>query len=100
MQVIDPDLITQALYEAEIGDDEDEIIRERYSGRGMYGDECFGLVFSGAAELARFFVGLSQNEENLELAYDLARATREDNMGRSYIYYFVGFQLATSDAVL
>lgn len=76
-----------------------------YSGRAMYGDRCFGVivdsvssVFAMLAALG-FQLGYDDAEDGIgedvdvDLASDLARAARTDNMGYSTIVYFPGFEL-------
>lgn len=62
-------------------------IRPRYSGRAMYGAECFGLVGDGHdLELA-----LS------ELPRNVRESARWDSMGRRSIVYFPGHLLDRED---
>lgn len=58
-----------------------------YSGRGMYGDECFGVVGDLPA-FATFLVELAV--EYNSVAEQLAQQLRQDSMGRHDIYYFPG----------
>lgn len=83
-------------------------IYEGYSGRGMYGAECFGLTFETSSDAHYFFTAigiiLGQAEERdeeiagygsypTELAYDLTRASRTDSLGYGTIVYFPGFEI-------
>jgi hypothetical protein len=84
-------------------------VRTDYSGRGMYGDRCFGIT-CGGPEMA--LVGLAVlaalnlddtpdrdgTREQIEGAVEIVRAARTDNMGRDMIVYFPGYQLADADA--
>lgn len=80
-----------------------------YSGRGMYGASCFGVVAASAiATLAilratgeamfrdrgesPFADELLDNED----VVDILLAVREDSLGRDTIVYFPGWQLATA----
>lgn len=83
---IETKMIDDAIYET----DDSISVHQSYSGRGMHGDTCFGLV-GGQRAMLKFFVALAQ--EDPELANDLADSLCTDNMGRDYIYYFPGFQL-------
>ncbi len=51
-------------------------VREGYSGRGMYGKECYGIVCENSIECieAAFAMGL--------------RGAKTDNMGLRYIVYY------------
>lgn len=57
-----------------------------YSGRGMYGDVCLGLVVSDVTDLA--MVILTVAAEDMDLAETLARSIRYDSMGHSTIIYW------------
>lgn len=67
-----------------------------YSGRGMYGEECFGLTCDNPGQYATFLLVMAQFGEQ-ELAEQLAEATRTDSMGFQTIYYFPGWQIAEED---
>lgn len=69
-----------------------ESIREDYSGRGMYGATCFGLVVDCTSQAVKFLIALARNLE-AELADELADNWSQDNMGLSTIVYFPRFQL-------
>jgi hypothetical protein len=62
-----------------------------YSGRGMYGEECLGIVFNDSRDAYGFFVELAA--EDYDTAELLARKAREDSMGTSVIVYFPGVQV-------
>lgn len=80
-------------------DFEEEDIRWGYSGRGMYGRECFGLV--GSVEgYGKFLLQLAQDEggegadgEGAEIAWELAQRVHTDNMAREEIFYFPGVEV-------
>lgn len=60
----------------EIADEVDGTVRDDYSGRGMYGEECFGVVCEDA-------------DECLELAGSKGiTGGRVDNMGKRMIVYW------------
>lgn len=73
------------------GIDIDGDLRREYSGRGMYGDTCFGIV-CGGREYGTFVAELAGDDP--ELARELADAVKTDDMGLSTIYYWPGYQLA------
>lgn len=65
-----------------------------YSGRGMYGATCLGITLPSIADIAVFFTCLAV--DNSAVAFDLAPATRTDDMGRDIVIYwervaFTGF---------
>lgn len=79
--------------------DSDEVdVRTDYSGRGMYGRTCVGVVGSSVSVALRFMFALAeqisedgddaweQRENVMELAEDL----RTDSMAYDTIYYFPG----------
>lgn len=85
----------------------EEILREDYSGRGMYGATCFGVVL-GASELAQFGAHLASAayeraiDDDREMEYDpewldevhqLLAAGVTDSMARDVILYFPGWVL-------
>lgn len=77
------------------GLDPEEALRDDYSGRGMYGETCFGIVVGGVNQAARFLVELAMSDEDAtDLAGDLADAMRSDSMGYDQIYYFPGYRLS------
>jgi len=66
-------------------------VRKDYSGRGMYGASCFGIVHDlPDAVLGGIIVGLF--EDKFE-AINMLESARIDNMGRSTITYFPGWGL-------
>jgi hypothetical protein len=75
---VDRDIFLDALYH--VGLDEDNL-REDYSGRGMYGDKCIGIVCD-ISELvdfvAHYAVSASNNDEP---DYDWLRDISADSMG-------------------
>lgn len=79
------------------GIDLDSDLRRDYSGRFMYGDECFGIV-GGPGEFAEFIALIASDEADgcatEGLAKRLADAVKTDSMGLSTIYYFPGYLLA------
>lgn len=89
MNRIDYNIIRDAAQE--IGSYGANTIRTDYSGRGMYGRECFGIVVDSVAELLDFWTGIVIEDE--WTAGQLARDAREDGMGQRTIVYFPGWQL-------
>lgn len=83
---IDAQELSEVLYNV----DGDLKVYPSYSGRGMFGDTCFGLVGS-RNDVIRFFIQLSKKDE--ELADDLLDRMATDNMGYDTIFYFPRFQL-------
>lgn len=70
-------------------DIEDVNIRDNYSGRGMYGDTCFGIDFDSPRDMAKFVIAwaYSAGERGEELPEWLPEF-REDSMGRGIIVYW------------
>jgi len=73
------------------GLDTDEDLRRDYSGRFMFGEECFGIV-GDAGSYGEFMANVAM--EDADLAKALAGAVRTDSMGLSTIYYFPGYRMA------
>jgi len=103
MQTISYDRVVDAINMAEIpyDTDPDEIIRRDYSGRGMYGDECFGIVCD-IQDLLLFVVALTtqgdpDDDEFEWTVMELVKKARSDGMGLSTIWYFPGWQLEGGD---
>lgn len=74
----------------------DEAVRFEYSGRNMFGKFCVGFILDTVGEvlaLGMAFADVLPDEQAYWLAGDMAW----DNMGRSYIAYFPGLQLADED---
>lgn len=99
-------IIPRYLIEGALGEAEYDEIRESYSGRGMHGDSCFGVVLRLGRELSIFIFGLgyecrdlddSDSPEYQELAANLhkmARVAQTDSMGSDIIVYFPGYTLS------
>lgn len=87
-----------------------------YSGRGMYGRECVGLVVHNVGELLRFVLDLGYLEAEYDginsevgeriwndvnaLVSSLAAgalATQQDSMGRDAIYYWPSVEVQSAD---
>jgi hypothetical protein len=79
-------------------------IRNDYSGRGMYGDSCFGITFEDGLRAALvffaslgYYVGEQQHLPSPDFEDDfadkLASAARYDQMGLSIIVYFPRYTL-------
>ncbi|MFJ5532483.1 hypothetical protein [Streptomyces sp. NPDC093261] len=83
-------MIANALDQAELDED---ALYEGYSGRGMFGEKCFGIV-GNMTTFARFIVGIAaQDYEGAEMAQLLADAVSSDNMGYDSIYYFPSYTI-------
>ena len=86
-ELIDQAELVEAIEEA--ADEVSGSIREDYSGRGMYGKTCYGIVVDGSGT------------EVIEAAAALGvRGARTDNMGKGTIVYWphVKGQAETEDA--
>ena len=83
----------------------DDDIRNDYSGRAMYGAECFGVTTDQPQLVGLAIVTALIEAANGDIDADYAvaeaarivGAARTDSMGRSTIIYFPGWQLATED---
>lgn len=85
--------------------DEDAIIREHYSGRGMYGKDCVGFVISqgdvlslGAA-IGTAMERIDREDQDyedgdLEVLQSMIQCGTLDSMGLSVIVYFPGVEIA------
>lgn len=77
-------------------------LREEYSGRGMNGSTCVGMV-GDEGDLIRFVSRLTSLAEDYELdgyelATELADRLAVDSMGRgATIYYFPGVTIGDPD---
>jgi hypothetical protein len=60
--------------------------RDDYSGRGMYGETCVGVVFDYRSDIYEFMFDVYE-----ETGYRLT-APAEDSMGISTIFYWPGLQ--------
>jgi hypothetical protein len=67
-------------------------IREDYSGRGMYGDTCLGIVVSSQRTAFRL-VACMTAVLGIDTTLDITRKAATDNMGRDMIVYFPGVTL-------
>lgn len=97
------DVLEVILESANLFDDSVRV-RNNYSGRSMYGTECFGLVLTSESDMYTFLamagvIGADRERDeedgfHTEEAMALARAGRTDSMGRgSTILYFPGWTL-------
>lgn len=77
----------------QICDDCDISLTTDYSGRGMYGKTCFGLIYGGSVGqlCACFLRGL--DDDTMDEMADLFDEMRTDSMGYDTIYYFPGWTL-------
>lgn len=61
----------------------------KYSGRGMYGRECIGIVTDNVGKLFAAVLEYSKDEDEVlrnKISYWFERM-RSDNMGMSMVYY-------------
>lgn len=78
---------------ADAADIEEDYLRWDYSGRGMYGRSCFGIV-GRMADYSRFLVALAtEGEEGHDVAWELTDRVSTDNMAYDTIFYFPGAQI-------
>lgn len=65
--------------------DPDADIRTNYSGRGMFGKTCLGLVYDSLSDLLVFVAYLAREDED---HLDWISRVRQDSMGMSTIAYW------------
>lgn len=74
--------------------DEENIVTD-YSGRGMYGEQCLGIVTSNSMELiASILEEINFQKDSKSLIDEFSQMIRNckiDNMGYNYILYFPYF---------
>lgn len=75
--------VESALMNADLAPE--DALRESYSGRGMYGEPCFGIVVDRIGEALMF----AAEAYGMGLDLDLSRA-KMDGMGHGTIVYFPG----------
>jgi hypothetical protein len=84
--------------------DQDSDIHWFYSGRGMYGQTCVGVV--GTAQAMRFVVALGDwratefDYYHTEAVREFTDDVRTDSMGRNTIYYFPGLTVEREPATV
>lgn len=78
----------------------DEVtIKDKYSGRYMFRDTCFGIVTENISTVMELFTNLGamfmDHETGLldNAVIDLVRSMRMDDMGTDTIIYFPGWEL-------
>ena len=77
--------VEDAAWDADLDIEED--LRFDYSGRGMYGAKCFGIV-GDDTKFLKFLIKFAEREP--DLAWELTDRVATDSMGREAIMYFVG----------
>ena len=103
----DADDLIDALDTIGIDDLDTDDIRTDYSGRGMYGARCFGIVVSQSQAgliglgIAAAIMGTMDDttaEDALAMAAEIVRCANTGSMGRGTIVYFPGWLLAGTGA--
>jgi hypothetical protein len=64
--------------------------RASYSGRGMYGRSCVGIVIDSESDLLALGVAISELVEDYEDKQTLVNSVKTDSMGRGLIAYWTG----------
>jgi hypothetical protein len=85
------DVVSDAAYDADL--DVADAIRTDYSGRGMFGRECFGIVYDSLGQLLDFAAALGRRAEADDLDVSWLSNARRDSMGMSSIAYWPGVTL-------
>jgi hypothetical protein len=70
--------------------DADYDVRPAYSGRGMYGEKCIGVVVATAGEIFRLGQLLADYGDGISIP-------RTDNMGLQMIAYWPDISLQSED---
>jgi hypothetical protein len=85
---ISKEIILECVFQVGLSEED---VRWDYSGRGMYGDRCFGIVGT-LVDYTAFLLELSVLARNdadyWDLAMELSQHVNTDNMAYSTIYYF------------
>jgi hypothetical protein len=93
---ISKETILETVIQAGLAEDD---IRWAYSGRGMYGKRCFGIVGS-LLDYTAFLLELSaiprSDADYWDLAMELSQRVSTDNMAYQTIYYFPGVEVVES----
>lgn len=85
--------LRDSIYSHDLDEDQTSIYLN-YSGRGMYGQTCFGLYGSfGIATATSIILKAFETE----LAQEIISSTATDNLGRGMIYYYPGFNFDVDD---
>lgn len=72
-------------------------IRSDYSGRGMFGQECFGIV---ANSIGKVVASILRNIDDPDVIEEFARVLENlhtDSMGKSNIFYFPNWKLEETE---
>lgn len=73
-----------------------------YSGRGMYGETCFGLV-GHVRQITKVLMALvgeaAANGDDTVPLFEMVDRTRTDDMGRATIVYFPGYEIVGESAL-
>lgn len=64
--------------------------RASYSGRGMYGRSCVGIVIDSESDLLALGVAISDLIDDYEDKQTLVNSVKIDSMGRGLIAYWTG----------
>lgn len=92
MPTINRKALEEACFDADV--DYEETVREDYSGRGMYGATCFGLVTPSQADAFKIlWYYNAPDERDFSKVPELLDDMRTDNMGYDVIVYFPGWTL-------
>lgn len=87
---IDRGAVQTAVEEMDGGYQLEDVLREQYRGKGEQ-ESGFALTFRTDKEIQEFFVQLALFDA--DVATQLVRASKHDQMGTGYITYFPGWEL-------
>lgn len=86
------DTITRGQFRALVSELGETAVREKYAGRGMFGEHCIGFSLDSAAELADLTITL-EAVLGPEKGRELARSFSQDAMGHGVIFYARGWEV-------
>ncbi|HEY3477538.1 MAG TPA: hypothetical protein VGL02_01450 [Streptomyces sp.] len=90
---LDRRTVRDAAYNADL--EPDDIVRDSYEGRGMYGESCFALYVDEIGDAVKFLIHLGRQEPRE--ACELAENIQFDQMGRGTVVYFPRWTLTDAD---
>lgn len=72
-------------------------IRSDYSGRGMFGQECFGIVANSVGKVVASILRNIDDPDVIEEFSDVLENLHTDSMGKSSIFYFPNFRFGEEE---
>lgn len=72
-------------------------IRSDYSGRGMFGQECFGIVANSIGKVVASILRNIDDPDVIEEFAGVLENLHSDSMGLSSIFYFPNFEFGEEE---